>query len=99
MHARRARIDELGAHGHEIADQDRLDELDAADRDRDAIAPAPADGRGVAGPVDPLHDHAAVDLAAEIDVGRLGQEAERDLALLAWHRGSSRRENRNYAVR
>jgi hypothetical protein len=34
MHARRARMDELAAHRDQIADQDRLDELNAADRRR-----------------------------------------------------------------
>ena len=73
------------------------DELDAADRDGHAVAPAPADRAGVAGLVDPFHDHAAMHLAAEIDVGRLGEEAEGHLALLARH-GAARPWGADYAA-
>src|SRR5207342_2357333 len=46
-----------------------------------------------AGLVDPFHDHSAMDLAPEIDVGRLGEEAESQLAL-AGHGSGFRRSKR-----
>jgi hypothetical protein len=58
-------------------------ETDAADVNRDAVLPAPPDRAGVSGLVDPLHDRAAVHLAAEVYVRRLGQEPQRDFPLLS----------------
>src|SRR3546814_10415639 len=63
----------------------RSDETDAAHRHGDAVAPAPAHGRGIADLVDPLHHHPAVDLAAVVDVGGFGEEPEFEFALLSAH--------------
>src|SRR3546814_2708700 len=61
------------------------DLTDAAHRHGDAVAPAPAHGRGIADLVDPLHHHPAVDLAAVVDVGGLREEPEFEFALLSAH--------------
>ncbi len=72
-----------GTHLDQLTDLDRAHELNPAHVRRHAVGAAPPGRAGVAGLVDPLHDRAAVNLSAEVDVGRLGQEAQRGCVLLA----------------
>src|ERR671930_2104337 len=83
VHTRPAGIGDLRAHLDQLADLDRAHELDPAHVRRHAVGAAPPGRTGVTGLVDPLHDRAAVNLSAEVDVGRLGQEAQRSRVPLA----------------
>src|SRR5699024_1878976 len=81
VHAGGAGAHERGLNADHVTDEDGAHELDAAHGHSDAIGACPADGGGVTGLVDPFHDHAAVYLAAKVDVTRLRQKTERDAAL------------------
>ena len=83
VHTRPAGIGDLRTHLDQLTDLDRAHELNPAHVRRHAVGAAPPGRAGVAGLVDPLHDRAAVNLSAEVDVGRLGQEAQRGCVLLA----------------
>ena len=77
VHTRPAGMGDLRTHLDQLADLDRAHELNPAHVRRHAVGAAPPGRAGVAGLVDPLHDRAAVNLSAEVDVGRLGQELTR----------------------
>ena len=85
MHAAGAGMHELGRDGHQVADAHGRDETDAADGDGHAVLAAPADRGGIADLVDPFHHHAAVHLAAIVDVGGFGEEPESQFALVSAH--------------
>ena len=85
VHAGTARVDNPGADLDHVTDMDRLVEAYPADVDGDTILAAPADSARIAGLVDPLHDRAAVNLPAEVDVGGLGEESERNFTSTFGH--------------
>ena len=62
----------------EVTDGDRAIEADAACIDGHSLLTGPFHRAGGAGGIDPLHRGASVDLAAPVDVGRLGHEAVDD---------------------
>lgn len=78
-------VDDPRLHLDQIADGDRLGEMDVADIGRHAVGAGPADGAGIARLVDPFQYLAAPDIAADVGVHRRRQEAQGDAALLAGH--------------
>jgi len=68
----------------DVPDLDRMDEVDAPHVDGNAVAPAPAGCAGVSGLVHPLHDGAAMHVAAEVDVSGLCQKSQDALPLHGW---------------
>src|SRR4051812_32862876 len=80
--------DHQGPELHQLAHPDRAEEVQPAKVHRDAIGAGPSGGAGVSGLVDPFHHGAAVDLAPEVHILRLGQEPERH-SPLPLHRYSS----------
>src|SRR5687768_239711 len=83
VHATSTGVDQLRRYRHQVADANGRNEANAADGHCDAVISAPAHRRRIAHLVDPFHDHAAVHLAAIVDVRRFGQETESQFALLA----------------
>ena len=76
VHAFRAGVDQPGLHFHHVADQQRPVEPHAAGEHRHRVLPAVARGADVGGFVDPLHDDAAVDLAAPVHIRGGGHEPQ-----------------------
>jgi len=75
VHASFTCVDELSVNFYHVTDGHRPAETDAANVDRDAVLPAPSGRAGIPSLIDPLHDRAAVYLASEVHIRRLGQES------------------------
>ena len=76
MHALGSGVDQPGLHLHHVADQQRAVEADAAGEHRHRVLPAVPRGADIGRLVDPLHDDAAMDLAAPVHVRRRRHEPQ-----------------------
>jgi hypothetical protein len=76
MHALGSRVHEPGLNLHDVADQQRAVEADAAGEHGHRVHSAVAGGADVGGFVDPLHHDAAVHLSAPVHVRGSGHEPE-----------------------
>src|SRR5258705_5202446 len=79
VHAARPRVNETSCDLHDVADDDRAIEPDAADIGGDDLAASPVGAAYISSVVHPMHGASTVDLAAPVDVGRGREEPQSGL--------------------